>query len=97
MELIVAAFIVSVAYVYAPLFRLHAARLLRVSLPAGTLSPTAPAVPITEQIVLPHQVEAWCEQESEEFARNEARGMAKQLFAEHGDWNVVLQELEKGF
>lgn len=97
MELVVAAFIVSIAHVYAPLLRLHAARRLRIGMPAGTLSPTAPAVPATELIELPPQIERWCEQESEEFARDEAKETAKRLYAAHGDWNVVLGELEKGF
>jgi hypothetical protein len=97
MEIVLAAFIVSAAYVYAPLLRLHAARLLRVSLPAGAVSPTAPEVPVQTLIELPAAVAAWCERESEQFARDEARGEAKRLYAETGDWNVVLQELEKGF
>lgn len=93
--IVLASLITSAAYVYAPMLRLHAARRLRMGLPAGVVSPTAPEVPATELVELPEFVAEFCEQESEPFAREDAKADAKRLYAQSGDWSVVMQELEK--
>ena len=95
LALVLSTLIASAAYVYAPMLRLYAARRLRVSLPAGVVTPTAPEIPAAELVELPENVIAFCEQESEPFAREEAKEDAKRLYASHGDWSVVMQELEK--
>jgi hypothetical protein len=94
MELLAAAVVVSAAYVYAPLLRVHAARRLRVELPAGAVSPGADPV-AAPPVELTPTVEAWCAAESEPWAQDEARARARVLYAEHGDWNVVLHHLEQ--
>jgi hypothetical protein len=94
MEVFAAVVVASLAYVYAPIARVHAARRLRVSLPAGSVAPGADAV-VPAPIELPDAIEAWCAAESEDWAQAEARANARALFAEHGDWNVVLQELQR--
>ena len=95
MDLILVALIVSGAYVYAPLLRLHASRRFGVSLPPGVLTPDAPAVPVQPKPVeLPEKVEEWCQGWFDEWARAEAKQKARKLFAESGDWNVVLVTLE---
>ena len=94
MELIVAAFIASAAYVYAPLLRVHAARRLRVPMPAGAVSPGAESM-APPPVELHPAVAAWCDAWVDEWAREESRTRARDLFAKHGDWNVVLAELER--
>lgn len=93
MEVLAAVIVASAAYVYAPILRLHAGRRLHVNLPANAVSPGSPEV-VAPPVELPAGVVRWCEQESEEWARQEARDRARQLYAEHGDWNVVMQHLE---
>ena len=93
MEVLAAVVVASAAYVYAPVLRVHAARRLHVSLPANTAAPGAGPV-TAPPVELPDAVAEWCEQESEEWARAEQRERARQLYAEHGDWNVVMQHLE---
>jgi hypothetical protein len=94
MEVVAAAVVVSLAYVYAPLLRVHAARRLRVELPAGSVAPGAEPL-LVPAVELPPTVEAWCRAESEPWAQDEARARARVLYAEHGDWNVVLHHLEQ--
>ena len=93
MEVLAAVIVMSAAYVYAPVLRVHAARRLHVSLPTGAVSPGAEPV-VAPPVELPAKVAKWCDQESEEWARAEQRERARQLYAEHGDWNVVMQHLE---
>lgn len=95
MEVVAAAVVVSLAYVYAPILRVHAARRLRFVLPANAVAPGSPAVVPPTSAELPAGVEKWCRAESEEWAQNEMRERAKRLYAEHGDWDVVLNELER--
>lgn len=93
MEVLAAVIVASAAYVYAPVLRVHAARRLHVALPSNAVAPGAePVAP--PPVELPDGVAKWCEQESEEWARAEQRERARQLYAEHGDWNVVMQHLE---
>lgn len=94
MELIVAVLIASAAFVYAPLLRVHAARRLRVAMPAGAVAPGAEAV-APPPVELHAAVEKWCAGWTDDWARDESRARARDLFAKHGDWNVVLQELER--
>jgi hypothetical protein len=93
-ELIGAAIVVSLAYVYAPVLRVHAARRTRVALPAGAAAPGADPVPAPPP-ELPAAVEKWCDAWMDQDTRDEARETARILFAEHGNWDVVLGEMER--
>ena len=95
MELIAVALIVSFAYVYAPVLRVHASRRFGVSLPAGAVAPdAAPIVVPPKPVELPPDVEQWCAGWYDPWAQQESRDRARKLFAESGDWTVVLQTLE---
>lgn len=95
MEVFAAVVVASLAYVCAPLVRVHVARRLRLELPAGVAAPGSdPVLPLP--IELSAEVAAWCAQESADWAQDEARATARQLYAVHGDWSTVLQELERG-
>jgi hypothetical protein len=88
-----AAFVVSAAYVYAPVLRVHAARRLR-------FSPAAVAAASIEQLQpealkLPDAVERLARAESEPWAADYIRQQAQRLYAESGDWNVVVGKLEQ--
>lgn len=93
MEWIAVSLIVSIAYVYAPLLRVHAAKRLHTPLPASAIAPGAdPFVP--PPIALPEGVEKWCSGWADEWAQNESRDRARALYAEHGDWEKVLTLLD---
>lgn len=92
MEWVAVAVVMSAAYVYAPILRVHAARRLRFSVPAveQQLRELAAAQPAVE---LPEAIAAICEAESEDWAREQQRDRARALYAEHGDWGMVAQHL----
>lgn len=94
LALVAVAFIVSAAYVYAPIARVHAARRLRVPVPAGVVTPTAAALAVPP-VELPAGIGKLCDRESEPWAREYLRERARAFYAEHGDWNVVAAELER--
>lgn len=94
MENVAVAIILSFAYVYAPVLRVHASRRFGVSLPAGAVaSDSAPVVATPAPVELPLDVELWCSGWADPWAQQESRDYARKLFAESGDWTVVLQTL----
>jgi hypothetical protein len=94
MQWIAVALVLAFAYVYAPLLRVHAARRFGLVLPVAERQAAAAALPSPAAIELPAAVVRRAAQESEPWAREETAERARALFAEHGDWNVVLQLLD---
>lgn len=99
MEWIAVSLIVSAAYVYAPLLRMHAARLFGVSLPAGVVTPEASALVVPPKPVklveLPEAVESWCSGWYDEATQNEQRNVARELYSQSSNWDSVLMDLER--
>lgn len=91
MELIAAACIVSVAYVYAPWLRTHT----RLGPVRGLLGTPPTLLPGAGVVELPPEIEKWCDAWMDQFARDEAKETARALYAEYGNWDVVLQALER--
>lgn len=92
--LVACALIVSAAYVYAPVARVHAARQLRVPLPAGAVAAAADPI-AAPPVELPDSVKRLAALESEPWAQDFVRERARTLYAESGDWQQVVAELER--
>lgn len=91
--IVLASLVATAGYVYAPILRMHAGRTLHVPLPANSVAPGSPAV-MPPPIELPAKVEALCNAESEGWAKAAARETARVLYAQSGNWDAVLVEME---
>lgn len=94
MEILAVSLVVSCAYVYAPILRIHAARALHMQMPEGAVAPGAGAI-ATPQPPLPKAIEQFCAAESEPWAQLQGRERARALYAQLHNWDAVMVALQK--